>query len=166
MEGRLPSLPQFKYKYTMKKRYEVKGMMEWHPVFKVGRSRLQVSFTGGNLCGGAHTAASFETSDPVVQKVIEDSVPFRSKRISLVYSEACDQKSETGTHGLSGSLGSLPPISDHPTPTESNIFEYSNEEDIYEYLQHTCGVSVDELSAEDSCYDVANRLGITLRKKS
>ena len=163
----------------MKKRYEVKGMMEWHPVFKVGRGSLHVSFTGGHLCGGARTSASFETSDPVVQKVIEGSEPFRSKRIRLVYTEACDQSADTGNQRLSGRLGSLPPILDNqpPTesdhgreasqpPTESETFEYTKEEEIYEYLQHTCGVSVDDLSVEGSCFEEAQRLGITLRKKS
>ena len=67
----------------MKKRYDVRGMMEWHPEFRVGRTRLQVSFTGGHLCGGACTPASFETSDAVVQKVIEDSAAYRSGLISI-----------------------------------------------------------------------------------
>lgn len=63
------------------KRYEVRGMMEWHPEFRVGRSRLTVPFTGGHLCGGACTPASFETADPVVQIVIEQSAYFRSGMI-------------------------------------------------------------------------------------
>ena len=141
----------------MKKRYEVKGMMEWHPLFKVGRSTLRVSFTGGHLCGGACTPASYETSDPVVQRVIESSEAYRSKRISLV-GEYGREASQSPTEPNYGREASQP-------PTESNTFEYSNEEDIYEYLQHECGVSVDDLSVEGSCYEVAKRLGITLRKK-
>lgn len=76
----------------MKKRYVVAGMMEWYPIFKVGRMRLQLSFTGGHLCGGASTAASYETSDPVVQKVIESSAEFRNGRIKL----ASGRDSEAG----------------------------------------------------------------------
>ena len=68
----------------IKKRYEVRGMMEWHPVFRAGRTRLQVSFTGGHLCGGACTPAAYETSDSVVQAVIEASAAFRSGRINVV----------------------------------------------------------------------------------
>lgn len=67
----------------MKKRYEVRGMMEWHTVFAAGRSRIRVSFIGGHLCGGGSTPAVYETSDPVVQKVIERSGAFRSGRIRL-----------------------------------------------------------------------------------
>lgn len=70
----------------MKKRYEVSGMMEWHPVFNIGRTRMRVPFTGGHLCGGGITPATYETSDPVVQAVIEDSAAFRSKRIRLAWS--------------------------------------------------------------------------------
>lgn len=71
----------------MKKRYEVRGMMEWHPVFNVGRTRIAVSFTGGHLCGGGTTPAVFETDNPVVQAVIENSDAFRSNRIRLAWVE-------------------------------------------------------------------------------
>lgn len=69
----------------MRKRYEVDGMMEWHTVFRVGRTSLSVSFTGGHLCGGGTTPAAFETSDPVVQTVIENSESFRNRKIRLAW---------------------------------------------------------------------------------
>ena len=171
----------------MKKRYEVKGMMEWHPVFKIGRGTLQVSFTGGYLCGGARTSASFETSDPVVQKVIECSKPYRSQKIRLVYTEAScqgqdsrsqipeardqipdigDQKPETRDQ-MPEARGQSPDSEANPQPPkESEIFEYTKEEEIYEYLQHTHGIHVEQMSTKGSCYDEAERLGITLRKKT
>ncbi len=65
------------------KTYEAPGMMEWHPVFVVGRTRLQLPFVGGHFCGGATCAATFQTSDPVVQKIIENSVAFKSDKIVL-----------------------------------------------------------------------------------
>ncbi len=67
----------------MKKLYEVRGMMEWHPMFAVGRARIQVAFTGGHLGDGCCTPAKYVTSDPVVQRVIESSVHFRTGRIKL-----------------------------------------------------------------------------------
>ena len=141
-------------------------MMEWHPVFKIGRGTLQVSFTGGYLCGGARTSASFETSDPVVQKVIECSKPYRSQKIRLVYTEASCQGQDSRSQ-IPEARGQSPDSEANPQPPkESEIFEYTKEEEIYEYLQHTCGVSVDDLSVEGSCFEEAQRLGITLRKKS
>lgn len=67
----------------MRKRYEVRGMMEWHPLFEAGRARLHVAFTGGHLGDGCSVPAAFETGDPVVQRVIESSKEFRSGRIRL-----------------------------------------------------------------------------------
>lgn len=128
----------------MKKRYEVPNMMEWHPVFKAGRTRLQVSFTGGHLCGGACTPAFFVTSDPVVQTIIEKSTAFRSGRIRL------NKDSQV----------SVPEQEKKPAA----IFEYSSEEDIYDYLEKTHGLPVEQLCEEGACFREAKRLGITLRK--
>lgn len=69
------------------KRYEVRGMMEWHPMFAAGKARIQVSFTGGHLGEGCVTPARYETSDPVVQKVIENSSAFKSGRIRLAFAK-------------------------------------------------------------------------------
>lgn len=120
--------------------------MEWHPIFKVGRMRLQLSFTGGHLCGGATTAACYETSDPVVQKVIEDSEAFRNGRILLASMESRDSSSRL------------------PKPS---VFEYSDLEEVYDYLEQKKGVTLEELNAdEDACFRVAKRLGIILKKKT
>ena len=74
----------------MTKTYEIPGMKECHPEFRAGRGRIRVPFTGGQLCVGGSTAASFSTSDPVLQKVIEASPQFHSGKIRL--GEATDQK--------------------------------------------------------------------------
>ncbi len=58
-------------------------MMEWHPVFVVGRTRLQLPFVGGHFCGGASCAATFQTSDRVLQEIIENSEAYISGRIRV-----------------------------------------------------------------------------------
>ncbi len=65
----------------MTKTYEIPGMKECHPVFRAGRGRIRVPFTGGQLCAGGVRPASFSTSDPVLQAVIEASPQFRSGQI-------------------------------------------------------------------------------------
>lgn len=128
----------------MKKTYEVPGMMEWHPVFKTGRVRMTVAFTGGHLCGGASTPASCETSDPVVQAVIENSGAFRSGRIRVAMGQ-------------------------QPSPTRrksTEVFEYSTEEEIYDFLEKKKGVPLERLCNKDSCYTEAKRLDIILKKRS
>lgn len=67
----------------MKKKYVIRGMMESHPLFRAGRTRIQVAFTGGHLCNGGTTPAQFETADAVIQRVIEDSLLFKSGKIIL-----------------------------------------------------------------------------------
>lgn len=64
-------------------------------MFAVGRARIQVSFTGGHLGDGCSTPAKYTTSDPVVQKVIENSEHFRNGRIRVgaVYEEPAPKPS-------------------------------------------------------------------------
>ncbi len=140
-----------------RKRYEVRGMMEWHPVFKVGRSRLRVSFIGGHLCGGASTPAFYETTDPVVQAVIESSAEFRSGRIRLAMESSNPE---------SGQEPVCPSQANQDSGSQATIFEYTKEDEIYDYLEQKRGVPVEQLCDSDSCFLEAKRLGVTLVKKS
>ena len=117
-------------------------MMEWHPVFRVGRSRVQVSFTGGHLCGGGVTPASFETSDPVVQKVIEDSAAFRSGRIKVI--AGCERR---------GSTRNPPEVS----------MEFDDLDKAADFLQHKKGIPLDRVITLDQCVAEAKLIGIELK---
>ncbi len=120
-------------------------MMEWHPVFRVGRTRLQVSFTGGHLCGGACTPAYYDTSDPVIQKIIESSAPYRAGRI---------RRRSIGT------MESQSP----PPPSQKEVVEYSDIEDLCDYLHKVKGIPLEQLCGEkEACFREANRLGLTLK---
>ena len=152
-------------------------MMEWLPEFRVGRGRLQVSFTGGHLCGGACTPASYETSDPVVQKVIESSVHFRQGRIRLVMEDGHTDRPAIGSTMLSGaatpepaSEGVLPEcvcgVAANVTDSHKGfVFEYSTLDDISDFLQFGKSVPLDRLHSEEDCFREAERLGIVLKKK-
>lgn len=154
-------------KMKTKKRYEVMGMMEWHPEFKVGRTRLQVSFTGGHECSGAHTPAVYETTDPVVQAVIERSNAYISGRIRLGNKEdipesadeseiACKRKMRDEADGSQ----SADEVSD-----SGYVFEYEDEEEVYSFLKREKGVPTERLCTRGSYKIEAERLGIILRKK-
>lgn len=133
----------------MKIIYEVRGMMEWHPVFRIGRTRLQIPFTGGNLCGGATSAASFETSDPVVQTVIEKSAPFRSGRICIGMVMEDVQPDRR---------------SDKPRAERipNNVMEVENYTKASDFLQYTKGVPLERILTSDQCVAEAKKLGIDL----
>ncbi|MDE6633099.1 MAG: hypothetical protein K2K23_08890 [Muribaculaceae bacterium] len=137
----------------LRKKYEVRGMMEWHPVFKVGRTRLQVSFTGGCLCSGGSTPAYYETEDPVVQAVIEGSALFRSGRVRLA--------SSVNVPGSAPAAKDTEKAKDVP----AFVFEYEDIEDVYEFLNLKKGVPIAKLSDNDSCFKEAKKLGITLKQK-
>ena len=145
----------------MRKKYEVRGMMEWHPEFKVGKTRIKVSFTGGHLCGGASTPAVFETSDPVVQTVIEKSAAFRSGKIRLgAIVESKDPEIPNRNNGSKDA--DIPP---DPSPVKEFVLEYDDIEEVYDFLQHQKGVPLERLCSPDSCQTEAKRLGIILKKK-
>ena len=125
--------------------------MEWHTEFRVGRGRLQVSFTGGHLCGGASSPASYETSDPVVQKVIESSGAFRSGRIRL------SMQSQVMGRRLPDLL---------PTPdTSLTPIEFKDLDEAGDFLQHTKGIPLERLVTLDQCLAEAKRLGLDLKIK-
>ena len=145
-------------------------MMEWHPVFKVGRTRLHISFTGGHLCSGGNTPASYETSDPVVQTVIERSAAFLSGKIRV---GAVIELPESENSEKSNMLV----LSDEPekspathaavaAPNKEFVMEYEDIEEVYEFLQHQKGVPLERLCSPDSCETEAKRLGIILKRKN
>lgn len=157
----------------MRKKYEVAGMMEWHPIFMAGKTRVQVSFKGGNLCGGASTAASYETSDPVVQAVIEHSEAFRSGRIRLGRSwEDCCSKSSRNFQDKktpkNPQANKSPRIAkDKPEkPKQTFKFEYQNIGQVTDLLHYDKGVPVERLLDEEACRKEAAILGIELIKKN
>lgn len=151
----------------MKKRYDVRGMMEWHPEFRVGRTRLQVSFTGGHLCGGACTPASFETSDEVVQKVIEDSSAFRSGRIRIgmvMEGSHPGRRSErpreaSDTERAESASGAVVSMTD---PHNNIVMEFDSIDAASDFLQNEKGVPIDDVYTSEQCVAVARRLGIEL----
>lgn len=122
-------------------------MMEWHPEFRIGRTRLQVSFTGGHLCGGACTPASFETSDPVVQKVIEGSAAFRNGRISI---------------GKVMEDGQPDRRSERPRAQDLKVMEFDSMDAASDFLQKEKGVLIDSVLTPDQCVSEARGLGIEL----
>lgn len=66
---------------TTKKTYGVSGLMEWTVLIPAGSMFLRVCFSGGTLTGYGISPATFTTSDPAVQRIIEGSDLFRSGRI-------------------------------------------------------------------------------------
>ena len=156
-----------------RKRYEVRGMMEWHPVFRAGRTRLRVSFTGGHLCGGAATPACFETADEVVQKVIESSAAFRSG--SIVCRAVGDVPRRQGAPEAPKAeppkeVAAEAPEAKAPTAHRSGgmpltVMEFDSHQKAADFLQDRKGLTVDRVLTVGQCKAEALLLGIDLRIK-
>ncbi|MDE6696550.1 MAG: hypothetical protein K2K25_06690 [Muribaculaceae bacterium] len=148
-----------------RKTYEVRGMMEWHPIFTVGRTRLRVPFTGGYLSDGAVTPATFETSDAVVQTVIEQSDAFRSKRIRLRCEVELPAPSSQKIIPKSAEVAAtLSKVSSSQSETEPlKVIESDSWELAADRLQYDYGVAIECLKDEASCQAAARKLGIELK---
>ena len=148
----------------MKKRYDVRGMMEWHTEFRAGRSRLKVSFTGGHVCGGAATPASFETSDPVVQAIIENSSAFKGGRIRI--GSVMDTGRDVRRADSQGASVAPVPVG-HPERPEGNaplaVMEFKNKKKVSDFLQFEKGIPLERLLTLENCLAEGRRIGIDVR---
>lgn len=67
-----------------KKTYAIHTLAEKHTTFHLGKTRVHVSFTGGQTTKNGVNPATFTTSDPIVQLAIERSNDFAKGAIVLL----------------------------------------------------------------------------------
>lgn len=68
----------------IRKTYGVTGLMDWAANIKAGKATVNVHFTGGALTAYGVTPATYSTSNPLFQIVIENSDYYKSGRITLL----------------------------------------------------------------------------------
>ena len=66
-----------------KKTYGILHLTEKHTVFYLGKTKVNVSFTGGIVTKKGVTPATFTTDNPIVQVAIENSADFKKGVIRL-----------------------------------------------------------------------------------
>ena len=64
--------------------YGAPRLVDWVAQIKVGAASVRVHFTGGALTSYGVTPAEFTTSNPFIQKVIENSSYFKEGRIKVL----------------------------------------------------------------------------------
>lgn len=69
---------------TRRKTYGISGLTEITVAIPVGKAWMNIQFTGGALTGYGVVPATFSTSNPDVQRLIELSPQFKEKRIKIV----------------------------------------------------------------------------------
>ncbi len=67
-----------------RKTYGVSGLMDWAANIKAGKATVNVHFTGGALTAYGVTPATYSTTNPLFQIVIENSDYFKNGRIHLL----------------------------------------------------------------------------------
>lgn len=127
----------------MQKTYAVKGLMEFQALIPAGRSVIRVPFTGGSLSGYGVTPATFTTSDPAMQHLIELSADFRRGRITLHRSRC------------------LPPDHDMSAVTGDAV-RFTDAREAREYLAEHCGVERDRLRSGSAIAEAARECGVEL----
>lgn len=68
----------------MTKKYGVKNTSECVFKFKIGKATIECRFTGGNLQSREPIPASYSTSNPIVQHVIESCDKFKNRHIFII----------------------------------------------------------------------------------
>ena len=67
-----------------KKTYAISTLAEKHTTFHLGKTKVHVSFTGGQVTKNGVNPATFTTADPIVQLAIERSSDFAKGAIVLL----------------------------------------------------------------------------------
>lgn len=79
----------------LRKTYGVPGKIETVMVLKSGKNDVVVNFKGGSIVDFARHPASYATTNPIHQAIIENSVQFQRGEIKLLSSiEVADQHHE------------------------------------------------------------------------
>ncbi len=76
-----------------RKTYGVDGLSDRQCEISVGRARARVHFSGGTATAYRVTPAEYSTSDPVSQRIIENSSYFKEGRIKLIRTDEDNHKS-------------------------------------------------------------------------
>lgn len=137
-----------------KKVYGVIGMMEWHALIPIGKSSLNVKFTGGTLTGYGVTPAKYTTSDAVIQKMIENSEYFKNGRIKLLrVLETMEPKKEMVVETKKIDITSA-------DEKELETVEVTSLDDAKEYLKDRFNVSWNKLKSKSAIIETAQTYGV------
>ncbi len=155
------------------KTYGVKGLMEWMCNIPVGKTHLQVEFTGGVLTQYGNTPAKFTTDDMLKQAIIENSKPFKNGKITLL---SCIESQEDETRRLEGGNTSNETDTDDnednsnddkqqasEAPEAQNVVEVESLDDAKEYLNQKYGIAVRNLRSRQAIIDAAKECGFSFK---
>ena len=71
-------------KYMKKKRYAVYGLMEFMLRLPTPTGGVDIHFTGGQMSGYGVIPSHYETSDPILIRMIEATPEFKTGKITVL----------------------------------------------------------------------------------
>lgn len=100
--------------------YGAPRLVDWVAQIKVGAASVRVHFTGGALTSYGVTPAEFTTSNPFIQKVIENSTYFKEGRIIVQRRAAIEGPQKPAPKGKTKAqaLAPQPAPTPHPQPKD------------------------------------------------
>ena len=83
-----------------KKTYAIHTLAEKHTTFYLGKTKVHVSFTGGQVTKNGVNPATFTTSDPIVQLAIERSKEFETGAVTVLAKYPMEGEVKIGKNSL------------------------------------------------------------------
>lgn len=68
----------------IRKTYGIRGLLDYIMQIPVGKSLMTIHFKGGAMTAYGEVPATYSTSNPIVQEIIESSRQYKNKRIELI----------------------------------------------------------------------------------
>lgn len=94
--------------------YGAPRLVDWVAQIKVGAASVRVHFTGGALTSYGVTPAEYTTSNPFIQKVIENSSYFKEGRIVVQRRTTIEGPKKPASKAKPGPLTALQPKAEEP----------------------------------------------------
>lgn len=107
--------------------------MDWQPLIKVGKATFSPLFTGGGATAYGQTPAKYTTSNPVCQRIIENSHYFKAGHIQLLYENKAKKE-----------------VSEEPKAEKKTEMSFGSLSEAAAYLNDKFGVPKTKLRSRDS----------------
>jgi hypothetical protein len=142
----------------VRKIYGIRGLLEYSAVFRAGKAKLSVQFSGGTFSGYGTKPATYTTDNPVKQAIIENSPEYKEGRIFLYSQDGDDEteeKEETSSVDKKDETAT-----GQKAEAEKTVVGVSDLQSAKDYLADKCGVQRGTLKTKQSIIDTAKVHGI------
>ena len=144
----------------VRKTYGIRGLLEYSAVFRAGKAKLSVQFSGGTFSGYGTKPATYTTDNPVKQAIIENSPEFKNGRIFLYSQEGKDETEEKEEKPSGDKKDEDETAAGQKAEAEKTVVGVSDLQSAKDYLADKCGVQRGTLKTKQSIIDTAKVHGI------